>query len=150
MKFPKCGLLYRTAHSQDTRGRRVLIHGSKWPTDSSTVDNVVSNTVVGQYIKMLCLFLTSPPDFPLYRVERRVLNPTLTVSEAINISLLCLSLTHSLSSFFKASLSFTTHCCTHTHTTNFDLTQNRVTCYEWFYNFCGFVYISFRIRGSIC
>lgn len=55
------------------------------------VDNVVSNTVVGQYIKMLCLFLTSPPDFPLYRVERRVLNPTLTVSEAINISLLSLT-----------------------------------------------------------
>lgn len=47
-------------------GKYVLIHSLKWPTDSNMVDNVVSNTVVGQYIKMLCLFLTSPPDFPLY------------------------------------------------------------------------------------
>ena len=92
----------------------VLIHGRKWPTDSSMVDNVVSNTVVGQYIKMLCLFLTSPPDFPLYRVERRVLNPTLTVSEAINISLL--SLSHSLPLSFKnLPLSFQ-HIAAHANT----------------------------------
>lgn len=130
MKFPKCCLLYCTACSQDTRGRCILIHGSKWPTDSSMVDNVVSNTVVGQYIKMLCLFLTSPRDFPLYRVERIVLNPTLTVSEAINISLFSLTLSHSLSLYLlKTSHSFTTHCCTHKHTANFYLTQSRATCY---------------------
>lgn len=80
-----------------------MIHSSKWPTDSSMVDNVVSNTVVGHYIKMLCLFLTSPPDFPLYRVQCRVLNPTLTVSDAINISLL--SLTLSLTRHILKSLS---------------------------------------------
>lgn len=89
------------------------------------VDNVVSNTVVGQYIKMLCLFLTSPPDFPLYRVERRVLNPTLTVSEAINISLLSLSLALSLHLLKNPPLSFTTHCCTQTHN-YFYLTQSRM------------------------
>lgn len=71
----------------------------------SMVDNVVSNTVVGQYIKMLCLFLTSPPDFPLYRVERGVLNPTLTVSEAINISLRSLTVSLSFTLSFKASVS---------------------------------------------
>ena len=78
-----------------------MVHGWKWPTGSGMVDNVVSNTVVGQYIKLLCLFLTSPPDFPLYRVESRVLNPTLTVSEAINISLPSLSLTLVHSIFLK-------------------------------------------------
>lgn len=102
-------LLYWTARSQDTPGRWVLIHGSKWPTDSSMVDNVVSNTVVGQYIKMLCLFLTSPPDFPLYRVERRVLNPTLTVSVAINISLLSLARSLALPLFYNTLLHTQTH-----------------------------------------
>ena len=58
---------------------------------------MVSNTVVGQYIKMLCLFLTSPPDFPLYSVEHGALNPTFTVSVAINISLFSFSLSLSLS-----------------------------------------------------
>lgn len=56
----------------DSWGRCVLIHGLKWPADSSVEGNVVSNTVVGQYIKMRCLFLTSPPDFPLYSVEHSV------------------------------------------------------------------------------
>lgn len=140
-------LLYCTACSRDTRGRCVLIHGLKWPTDSSMVDNVVSNTVVGQYIKMLCLFLTSPPDFPLYRVEHRVLNPTLTVSEAINISLLSLTLSLSFTPSFKTSLSFTTHCCTHKLTTN--LTWHRVKYYGCFYNCREFVLISMWIRSRI-
>lgn len=115
MKFLKCCLLYCAACSQGTLGWCVLIHGSTWPTDSSMVDNVVSNTVVGQYIKMQCLFLTSPPDFPLYRVERRVLNPTLTVSEAINISLVSLTLSCSFTTSLKTLFSFTTHCSTHTY-----------------------------------
>lgn len=63
---------------------------------------VATNTVVGQYIKMLRLFLTSPPNFPLCGVECAVLNPTLTVKEAINISLLSLFILPSLhaESFF--------------------------------------------------
>lgn len=76
---------------------------------------MVSNTVVGQYIKMLCLFLTSPPDFPLYSVEHGVLNPTLTVSAAINISLFSLSLSLGLSlPPFYCSETFATRCYTHT------------------------------------
>lgn len=55
-------------------------------------------------ISRCCVFLTSPPDFPLYRVERRVLNPTLTVSGAINIRLLSLSYSLFLSFFLTLCL----------------------------------------------